>query len=103
MGMGTSLGIRLSGKHVNGAFKMFERSDSSSEIAQMLARSQSQSAAPSAASYDSVTPAIAKSISADTESAQAQQLANRQRLRGVSSTYLRGASTTSGGKTKLGQ
>ena len=60
----------------------------------------------SASQAETVTPAIAKSIARDTESAQAQQLAARQRLRGVSSTYLRGtdlAATTAGGKAKLGQ
>lgn len=60
----------------------------------------------SASEQETVTPAIAKSIAQDTESAQAQQLLARQRLRGVSSTYLRGtdlASTTAGGKAKLGQ
>lgn len=60
----------------------------------------------SATEQETVTPAIAKSIAQDTESAQAQQLLARQRMRGVSSTYLRGtdiASTTAGGKAKLGQ
>lgn len=60
----------------------------------------------SATQAETVTPAIAKSIAQDTESAQVQQLQARQRMRGVSSTYLRGtdlASTTAGGKAKLGQ
>ena len=53
------------------------------------------------ATEEPVTPAIAKSIAQDTENAQAQQLAARQRLRGISSTYQRG--TAEAGKTKLGQ
>ena len=52
---------------------------------------------------ETVTPAIAKSIAQDTSNAQAQQIAARQRLRGISSTYLRGAGSGAGGKTKLGQ
>ena len=55
------------------------------------------------ASSETVTPAIAKSIAQDTNAAQEQQLAARQRLRGISSTYLRGQSTASNGKAKLGQ
>ena len=50
-----------------------------------------------------ITPAIAKSIAQDADSAQAMQLADRQRMRGISSTYLRGVTTSSGGKSKLGQ
>ena len=59
----------------------------------------------SASDQETVTPAIAKSIAQDTESAQAQQLQARQRLRGVSSTYLRGTdlASTMAGKSKLGQ
>jgi len=49
-----------------------------------------------------VTPAIASSIAADTDNAQSQQLANRQRMRGIASTYMRGSQATAG-KTKLGQ
>ena len=59
-----------------------------------------------AAQASTVTPAIAKSIAQDAESAQAQQLAARQRMRGVSSTYLRGsdlAAGAAGAKAKLGQ
>ena len=51
-----------------------------------------------------VTPAVAQSIAQDTQSAQDAQLKARQRMRGVSSTYLRGVEQQSaGGKTKLGQ
>ena len=53
-----------------------------------------------------VTPAIAKTIARDTASAQQQQLAARQRMRGISSTYMRGnqlASGQTGTKSKLGE
>jgi len=52
---------------------------------------------------ETVTPAIAQSIAQDTQAAQQQQLAARQRQRGISSTYLRGSNATGAGKTKLGQ
>lgn len=71
-----------------------------------IAYQQTAEQSYSAPQAETVTPAIAKSIARDTESAQAQQLQARQRLRGVSSTYLRGtelASATAGGKAKLGQ
>ena len=70
---------------------------------QQAAMQQSTESYKEAATGDTVTPAIAKSIAQDTASAQSQQLADRQRMRGISSTYLRGASGTGGGKTKLGQ
>ena len=52
---------------------------------------------------DTVTPAIAKSITRDTASAQQQQVQQRQRLRGVAGTYLQGLAGPAGGKSKLGQ
>lgn len=79
-------------KKINGLGKAFERPDVEIPAAE---------ATPAAST--TMTPAIAKSIAQDTEAAQAQQLAARQRMRGISSTYLRGATTTAGGKTRLGQ
>lgn len=64
---------------------------------------QQAATASSLAAQAEVTPAIAKSIEQDSESAQTMQLADRQRMRGISSTYLRGATTSAGGKSKLGQ
>lgn len=71
--------------------------------AMMLQQQQQSTAASLAASQADVTPAIAKTIEQDSDSAQAMQLADRQRMRGISSTYLRGATTTAGAKSKLGQ
>ena len=77
---------------------------SSSASTQAMLRQQQESTASSlAAAQADVTPAIAKTIERDADSAQAMQLADRQRMRGISSTYLRGVATSSGGKTKLGQ
>ena len=59
------------------------------------------------ASNTSVTPAIAKSIAQSTEAATAAQIQQRQKLRGVASTYLRGqglaGNNSNGAKTKRGQ
>ena len=81
------------------------KGSSSSVTQEALNQQQAQQTSYTpAAAYDTVTPAIAKSIAADTDAAQARQLADRQRMRGISSTYLRGAAASGGsGKTKLGQ
>lgn len=54
---------------------------------------------------ETVTPAVAKSVGADTESAQASQMEARSRMRGIRSTYNRfatqGAGNT-GTSNKLG-
>lgn len=52
-----------------------------------------------------VTPAVARSIAADTESAQIIQAQERERLRGISHTYRRysGESSNSGNVTLGGQ
>ena len=54
-----------------------------------------------------VTPAIARSISQDAAKMQTTQIQQRQKLRGVASTYLRGqglaGNNSNGAKTKLGQ
>ena len=81
---------------INGVGKMFERPDTNFNMP------ETDEVYPTATS-ETVTPAIAKSIAQDTSNAQAQQLAARQRLRGISSTYLRGAGSGTGGKTNLGQ
>ena len=77
-----------------------------------MGKGSSSSAYPQSAAWmnsssqaANVTPAIAKSIAKDTESAQATQLEARQKMRGVASTYLRGQNiaATQVGKDKLGQ
>ena len=80
------------------------KGSSSSYVTSAAQAAAAQSYAPAQA--EAVTPAVAKSIAQDTEGAQARQLAARQRLRGVSSTYLRGtdlAGAAAGGTEKLGQ
>lgn len=50
-----------------------------------------------------VTPAVARSIAADTESAQIIQAQERERLRGISNTYRRNSSTSQNeGNSTLG-
>ena len=69
-----------------------------------MEQQQSATAASLASAGNTVTPAIARSVAKDIETGQQQQLANRQRMRGVASTYLRGSANASGGgKTKLGE
>lgn len=52
---------------------------------------------------ETVTPAVAQTIAADTESAQAAQRDARSRMRGIRSTYARFASEAQGApSSKLG-
>lgn len=63
----------------------------------------SSSRVATAAPEPSVTPAIAKSIAADNESAQLLQAQERERLRGISQTYRRYSSASqNGGNATLG-
>lgn len=66
----------------------------------------SSSKVVTAAAEPSVTPAIARSIAQDTESAQMLQAQDRERLRGISNTYRRYSSDSQqaaqGGNKTLG-
>jgi len=76
---------------------------------QQLEQSKSQAEASKASALiaeQTVTPAVGRSIAADTETAQSDQADARSRLRGIRSTYSRfsqaGGSSGNGTRDRLG-